>query len=185
MKTLITLVLFLTFLCLSIIAQEEDITEVIPIKIYSIEFVDFNNGWAESIFGEILITTDGGQDWHIKTGAELEKIKAIIKAGTGNGWSADIYCEVMQSTDCGENWMPYPKKQEEHFCAVYFKDENTGWKVAEEFLQKVVDTITVAMRDNTWEQKIDLPHKCREYYTDIITGWSVGWCFKNLISEGI
>ena len=68
---------------------------------------------------------------------------------------------------------------------LYFKDENTGWKVAEEFLKKVVSTIATSIRDNNWKQKIDVPHKCREYYTDMNTGWSVGWRFNNLIIDSL
>jgi len=89
----------------------------------------------------------------------------------------------MQSTDGGENWTPYPKKKEEHFCAVYFKDENTGWKVAEEFLQKVVSTITTYLSNDNWENEIGMPQKCREYYTDMNTGWWVGWCYNNLVTN--
>jgi hypothetical protein len=29
------------------------------------------------------------------------------------------------SIDGGYIWNEYPKKEEEHFCSVYFKDENT------------------------------------------------------------
>jgi photosystem II stability/assembly factor-like uncharacterized protein len=188
MKTLTTLLLVLITQYSSNVAQEGNFTIISVsqgIKIYTIKIVDSKNGWAESIFGDILITTNGGKEWGVKTRTDLEKMKTISQIGTDNGWSADIYCEVMQSTDCGESWKPYPKKQEEHFCAVYFKDENTGWKVAEEFLKKVVSTIATSIRDNNWMQKIDVPHKCREYYTDMNIGWSVGWCFNNLIGDSL
>ncbi len=153
------------------------------IKIYSISFYNPNNGLADSFFGDVLITTNGGKNWEVKTGAELEKLKAISQAETNIVWSADIYCDVMQSTDGGENWTPYPKKQEEHFCTVYFKDENTGWKVAEEFLQKVVSTITTYLSNDTWEKEKGVSQKCREYYTDMNTGWWVGWCYNNLVTK--
>jgi len=188
MKTIAILLLFLITQYSSIVAQEGGykIRSVSQgIKIYTIKFVDYKNGWAESIFGDILITTNGGKEWGVKNRTELRNMKTISEISTNNGWSADIYCEVMQSTDGGESWRPYPKKQEEHFCAVYFKDENTGWKVAEEFLQKVVSTITTSIRDNNWKQKIDVPNKCREYYTDMNTGWYIGWCFNNLISDSL
>jgi len=186
MRTLTTLLLFLVFQYSWNVAQDGDFNDLSTSqgkKIYTIKFVDSNNGWAESVFGDILITTNGGNKWRVVTSTALEKMKTILQKGTKNGWSANIYCEVMQSKDGGENWKPYPKTQEEHFCMVYFKDENTGWKVAGEFLQKVVSTIANSLRDNNWEQKIGVPHKCREYYTDMNTGWSVGWCFNNLVSN--
>lgn len=186
MKTLAILMLILIAQYSSNVAQEGDYKSSSVsqgMKVYTIKFVDSKNGWAESIFGDILITTNGGKEWVVKTRTELEKMKIPSQIGSDNGWSADIYCEVMQSTDCGENWKKFPKKQEEHFCAVYFKDENTGWKVAEEFLQKVVSTIATSIRDNNWKQNIDVPHKCREYYTEMNIGWSVGWSFNNLRSD--
>lgn len=186
MRILTILLLFLLFQYSSNVAQEGDFKNLSTAqgkRIYTIKFIDSNNGWAESVFGDILITTNGGNAWRVKTRAELEKIKTISQRGNKNGWSANIYCEVMQSKDGGESWRPYTKKQEEHFCAVYFKDENTGLKVAEEFLQKVVTTIATSLRDNNWEQKIGVPYKCREYYTDMNTGWAVGWCFNNLVSN--
>jgi len=188
MKALTTLLLFLITQYSSNVAQEGDFAIMSAsqgMKIYTIKFVDSNNGLAESIFGDVLITTNGGKEWGVKTRTDLERMKNISQIGTDNGWSVDIYCEIMQSTDGGESWRPFPKKQEEHFCAVYFNDENTGWKVAEEFLQKVVSTIAASIRDNNWKQKIDVPHKCREYYTDMNTGWSVGWRFNNLISDSL
>jgi hypothetical protein len=186
MRTLTTLLLFLLFQYSWNVAQEGDFKNLSTAqgkKIYTITFVDSNNGWAESAFGNILVTTNGGNEWKVKTGTELEKMKTISQKGNKNGWSANIYCEVMQSKDGGESWKPFPKKLEEHFCMVYFKDENTGWKVAEEFLQKVVSTIVASLKDNIWEQKIGVSFKCREYYTDMNTVWSVGWCFNNLVSN--
>ena len=186
MKGLTAMLLLLITSSPSIEAQENDIgKEPVSqgVKIYSISFFSSINGLADSFFGDVLITTNGGKNWEVRTGAEVEKLKAILQTGTNIVWSADIYCEVMQSTDGGENWTSYPKKKEEHFCAVYFKDKNTGWKVAEEFLQKVVSTITTYLSNDNWEKEIGVPQKCREYYTDMNTGWWVGWCYNNLVTN--
>ena len=186
MKTVTALLFFSFILYSSNVAQQGNIgkeTVSQGIKIYAITFFNSNNGLADSFFGDVLITTNGGRNWVVRTGAEVDKMKAVSKAETNIIWSADIYCNVMRSTDGGENWAPYPKKQEEHFCAVYFKDENTGWKVAEEFLQKVVSTITTYLSNENWEKEIDVPQKCREYYTDMNTGWWVGWCYNNLVIQ--
>jgi hypothetical protein len=188
MKSLNTLLLILITLYSSNIAQEVQLRKEFPshgTKIYSINFVNSTNGWAESFFGDILITTNGGKNWEVKTGIEVDKNIAISHSSPTLSWSADIYCSVMQSNDGGESWTSYPYKKEEHFCSVYFKDGNTGWKVAEEFLKGVVNTIANCLIDNEWEKKIDVAYKCREYYTDIDTGWSVGWCFNNLVTGGM
>jgi hypothetical protein len=188
MKTLTSLLFFTLILYSSNVAQKGDIgkeTVSHGIKLYSISFINSNNGLANSYFGDVLITTNGGKNWKVLTGIELERMKITTPMDANNSWSVDIYCDVMQSIDGGENWTRYPKKKEEHFCAVYFKDENTGWKVAEEFLQKVVNTIATSIRDNNWEQIINVPYKCREYYTDMNTGWSLGWSFNNLVRHNL
>ncbi len=40
--------------------------------------------------GDILITTNGGRNWEVKTGAELEKLKTISQEGINIIWSADF-----------------------------------------------------------------------------------------------
>ena len=95
MKALTTLLLFLITQYSSNLAQEGDFTIMSAsqgMKIYTIKFVDSNNGLAESIFGDILITTNGGKEWGVKTGTDLEKMKAISQISTDNGWNVDIYC---------------------------------------------------------------------------------------------
>ncbi len=150
------------------------------VKIYSLRFFDSDNGLAESFLGNQLQTTDGGKTWNViienqEMGNDFE-----YNLNAPKSWSADIYCAIMLSSDGGESWIDYPKKQQEHFCQVYFEDNNTGWKVAEEFLSNVIDTIVLAKETGEFESKIGVVFKCREYYTDIDEGWTLGWCYKNL-----
>ncbi len=181
----ITVLLFLSFsLHSSLISQEYEISNkniFEGTRLYAITFLDSNIGIADSYYGEVLVTTNGGSNWKVKTGSEIEKLKAAATTKSNFYWSVNIYCDVRQSTDGGETWSSYPQNQEEHFCTVYFRDKNTGWKVAEEFLQNVVLTIQSKLSSNNWDKEIGLFQKCREYYTDIKTGWWVGWCFKNLV----
>ncbi len=187
MNGLTTLIIFFFLLNSSLNAQESgfwDVDTSEQVRIYSISFTSSENGWAESFFGDILKTTDAGKTWQaINNENQLAKYRTVNQTNIKEGWSADIFCAVMKSSDGGESWNPYPKKLEEHFCQVYFKDENTGWKVAEEFLGKVIATITTSMQEGDCESKSGIIHNCREYYTDIDEGWTLGWCFKNLVSK--
>ena len=186
MYKITTLLLFFLSLHQEVTAQENEIWEADTseqIRIYSIIFTTTENGRAKSFFGDVLTTTNGGQTWQAVDEKQWQEYDEDIGMDGKKGWSAEIFCAVMKSTDGGETWKPYPKKQEEHFCQVYFKDENTGWRVAEEFLQKVVTTINKSIRDGECESKSGIIHKCREYYTDIDEGWTLGWCYKNFIAK--
>lgn len=76
------------------------------------------------IFREYFKTADAGITWVVVN----QKIEVAIKTATqkdvGSKWSAEIFCSITMSADGGYTWNEYPKKQEEHFCSVYFKDEN-------------------------------------------------------------
>jgi len=142
-------------------------------KIYSIHFIDSQNVWAKSKLGEVLQSTDGGNRWFVNSPFIQSK------ENEQNLWCADIYCSIMLTTDGGTSWLPYRDTEQEHFCKVYFKNENTGWQTAEEFLNKVVVTINSSIEKNDIETLIERAHQCTEYYTDIDSGWALGWCVKN------
>ena len=142
-------------------------------KIYSLEFIDADNGWAKSKLGEVLITTDGGKRWTVDSNPdEVSSIDPHL-------WSAEIYCSVMNTTDGGITWNQYTEEMQDHFCQVYFKNENTGWKTSEEFLHKVVSTIKSFINKNGTETLSKKAYQCTEYYTDMNSGWALGWCVKN------
>lgn len=142
-------------------------------KIYSIEFLDEDNGMAETKLGEVLLTTDGGKNWFVNS----NPYRSINNSQYM--WKADIYCSVMNTTDGGLTWNPYTKEMQSHFCQVYFRNENTAWQSAQEFLQKVTNTIQLFAERNDLKSLYDKSTQCTEYYTDINNGWALGWCVKN------
>ncbi|MBT8387046.1 MAG: hypothetical protein KJO12_06505 [Ignavibacteria bacterium] len=154
-----------------------DNAPITGIKIYSVEFIDNDNGWAKSKLGEILITTDGGIHWIVDSSRfELTNIEKHL-------WSTEIYCSVMNTTDGGITWSQYTDEMQDHFCQVYFKNENTGWKTSEEFLHKVVSTIKSFLDKKDLKSLYSKAIQCSEYYTDMNSGWALGWCVKNYKSN--
>ena len=134
-------------------------------------------GIAHSKSGETLETNDGGKNWFL-----IEANDELLISGQPL-WSAEIYCSVMATIDGGTTWTPYLQEQQEHFCLVYFKDNNTGWNIAGDFLNKVVSDINEYLNNDDIESLLDNPHQCTEYFTNIDSGWALGWCignFKNL-----
>lgn len=144
-------------------------------KIYSITFSDNFNGKAITPTGETFISFDGGETWQINK-YMYEKYESEVVTVS---WSADIFCSVMMTTDGGITWLPYDKKEQEHFCSVYLKDQNTGYQIAGSFLSQVTRKIFNYLNDDEINLLIDNPQQCTEYYSNENNGWALGWCLKN------
>ena len=180
MNSATKLILFSLLLAFMSYSQNKpywDNTPTAGTKIYSIEFIDADYGWAKSKLGEILMTNDGGKHWTVDSNhIEFTNIEK-------NLWSAEIYCSVMNTTDGGLTWSQYTGEEQDHFCQVYFKNENTGWKTSEEFLYKVVSTMQLYIENNDLKTLYNKTTQCTEYYTDMNFGWALGWCVKNYKSN--
>ena len=178
MKSLLNAIIILFLLSSESIPQQYDYWMNAPIKgrkIFSICFTSLQNGYAVSNRGEIFESVDSGNTWIYKSAEynpEKPNYQDII-------WSADIYCSVLRSTDGGLNWSAYTKEAQEHFCGVYFKNENTGYQTADEFLNKVSSMIFDYLNNKNITSLIDSPQQCTEYYTNENEGWALGWCLRN------
>jgi hypothetical protein len=180
MKIQLKMIVLICFLPVFVFCQNQFYWKDAPTqgtKIYLIKFFSSNNGVAESQFEVTLQTNDSGKSW--KPGAMTEN----KKESTNYLWSAEIYCSVMSTNDGGSSWVPYLQEPQEHFCMVYFKDHNTGWKVAEEFLIKVVNTINTYIQNDNIKSLVDQPHQCTEYYTNVDSGWALGWCVRGFENQ--
>lgn len=141
-------------------------------KIYSICFDEMQNGIAISYRDELFVSLDSGKSWKYSPYKNTFEIK-------DTAWSGDIYCAIMQTTDGGINWNPYESEMQEHFCNVYFNDQNTGYKIAEEFLYKVTAQVKLSLVEEKISSLINNPQQCTEYYKNEDEGWALGWCLKN------
>ena len=145
-------------------------------KIFTISFINKQIGVANSADDEVLATSDGGKNWK----AESKDEPGIQATDSDFEWKADIYCAIMKTTDGGNSWIPYEEGKQEHFCGVYLKDENTGYKIASEFLNKVTMDINYYYLINNLDSLLDHPQQCTEYYKSAEEGWALGWCVRNL-----
>ena len=175
--TLFSLTLTLAAI-ITVIAQDDNYWANATIsknKIFAISFTNEQNGRAISAEGDVLATSDGGRNWILdnKVTFVSEKTSPQIL------WNAEIYCAIMKTTDGGNSWIPYDEDKQEHFCGVYLKDTNTGYKVASEFLNKVISEISYHNENNNLDSLADHPRKCTEYFRNAEEGWALGWCVRN------
>ncbi|MBS4035636.1 MAG: hypothetical protein KGZ85_14290 [Ignavibacterium sp.] len=178
MRTLLIIIIFFAFNCNNIISQVNDYwknAKADDSKIYTIHHLGKQISYAVSYEGDLFKTTDGGRTWKY----ESDKREQLQLKNYKILWSGDIYCAIMHTTDGGLNWEQYDKEKQEHFCKVYLKDENTGYKVAYEFLCKVFTKIFTYNRDNAITILINYPQQCTEYFNNEKEGWALGWCLKD------
>jgi len=177
-RTILLSIILTLFILIATPAQDNNYWSNAPTgktKVFTISFADEQNGTAISAEGDILITADGGKRWTLNE----ESSAAYPKTADLILWKVDVYCSVMKTTDGGNTWFPYEEGKQEHFCGVYLKDVNTGYRVASDFLNKVTNEINNYSKNNKIDSLVDHPHQCTEYYRNADEGWALGWCVKN------
>jgi len=112
--------------------------------LYSVHFVDANDGWISGQDGLILHTDDGGKTWHKQiTGTRLY-LFAISFLDRERGWAVGDRATMLHTTDGGKHWAIKKLAQTKGLTAeeaiasqdpvlydVFFLDEQNGWVVGE------------------------------------------------------
>jgi len=108
-------------------------------------FVDKNNGWAVSLGGKIINTTDAGETWRIQNSTETTPIVDIFFINPNRGWALTYPSEppfgtsILKTTNGGLDWVKDPVFFEnEIFTTIFFLDENTGF-VGGKGVKKTID----------------------------------------------
>lgn len=97
-------------------------------------FVDQNNGWAVSLGGKIINTTDSGENWNIQNSTVTTPIVDIFFINPNRGWAITYPSEppfgtsILKTNDGGNNWIKDSVFfQNEIFSTIFFVDENVGF----------------------------------------------------------
>ncbi len=97
-------------------------------------FVDQNNGWAVSLGGKIISTTDSGINWTIQNSTVTTPIVDIFFINPNRGWALTYPSEppfgtsILKTTDGGDNWIKDSVFfQNEIFSTIFFVDDNVGF----------------------------------------------------------
>jgi photosystem II stability/assembly factor-like uncharacterized protein len=134
----ILLFCFLTFTITSVFAQEptgwiklQSPTNETLRRLY---FVDENNGWAVSLGGKIISTTDAGNSWQIQNSMVTSPIVDIFFINANRGWAITYPSEppfgttILTTSNGGTDWVKDSVFFEnEIFSTILFLDENVGF----------------------------------------------------------
>ena len=114
------------------------------INIYSIDFLDDNEGWAAGIKDStayVFQTVDGGNYWEQKLEEKASQI-SIFFLNKSNGW-VSIDSTLYFSGDGGKNWSN--KNFSEIISSIFFLNTHLGWLTAGKEIYKTIDN------GNNWE----------------------------------
>jgi len=100
-------------------------------------FVDYNNGWAVGAKGDIIHTSDGGNNWISQTVDTSFSLLACYFISSTEGWvvggSYDTLTGrgeggvILHTTDGGNTWNVQIQDSAFQLWDVYFIDSQTGW----------------------------------------------------------
>ncbi len=141
-------------------------------NLYSVSFVDAENGWVCGQNGQIINTTDGGKSWQVQKSGIKTHLFSIIFKNSRKGWAVGEFGTVLNTNDGGRNWHAQGKKVDKIYNNIYFYDTEYGWIVGE------FGTIlhTVDGGKNWIKQKNPLGEKTlfNVYFSDRENGWATG-----------
>ncbi|MFH1896911.1 MAG: YCF48-related protein [Candidatus Desantisbacteria bacterium] len=92
--------------------------------LFSVCFVDANNGWAVGNDGLILHTSNGGIIWEVQESKSIRPLFSVCFVDQKNGWIG-AERSILHTTDGGINWES--KWLDCYLTCVYFTDLNNGW----------------------------------------------------------
>ncbi|RJP72556.1 MAG: hypothetical protein C4539_03400, partial [Ignavibacteriales bacterium] len=96
-------------------------------NMYSISFVDVNNGWAVGSGGTILKSTDGANSWSNQTSGLTSNLSSVVFKDLNNGWAVGASGKIIHTTNGGVNWVTQTSGTTDELCSVDFINLNKGW----------------------------------------------------------
>jgi photosystem II stability/assembly factor-like uncharacterized protein len=188
MKKIITLFFLGLLLASSAKAQQWTALNSNTIQnINDVSFVDENNGWICGRQGNILHTTDGGQNWQYQRQALDSELSCIFFVDALNGWCSGFEpasggSMILHTTDGGETWTEQNlPTYMEHF-GLFFIDSQKGWAVGGKVnvypnVSTDLEILTTNNGGETWQVQLAqdfAPVQRRVYFIDENVGFSIG-----------
>ncbi len=147
--------------------------------IYSIHFIDSENGWAVGTRGDFFRTTDFGDSW-IKFDSPLRNtFYSVHFANKDTGWTVGEDGAIFRSTNGGVSWFELSNKISSDFLDVDFSSKQKGWLLSfrTDYVSGWASTLyTSSAEGSTIEEIKNWGNKKLEAVTFIndSTGWVTG-----------
>ncbi|MGB5893570.1 MAG: YCF48-related protein, partial [Ignavibacteriaceae bacterium] len=142
MKKLSILSILLLFIPLNLFAQQGWYYQnPLPVssELRSVQFVSIDTGWALGSFGDIIHTTDGGENWELQY-SNIDYVSDIFFIDDKFGWAVgtlhngefvwgipDRDGVFLKTVDGGKNWTIQKKIEIGYPSSIFFTDRETGW----------------------------------------------------------
>ena len=72
--------------------------------LYTVHFLDANNGWVVGDSGIILHTTNGGQEWILQSSGKTLLLRHVCFIDVDNGWVVGHAGTILRTTNGGDTW---------------------------------------------------------------------------------
>jgi len=97
--------------------------------LWSVHFVNRNDGWAVGEGGVIQQTQDSGNTWSPKASGTTDALYGVHFASATKGWAGGADGLILTTQDAGNTWTPQTSGVNVALNAVQFVDALTGWIV--------------------------------------------------------
>ncbi|MBE2217565.1 MAG: T9SS type A sorting domain-containing protein [Ignavibacteria bacterium] len=102
---------------------------VISKELYSVCFINHTTGWCVGYGGNVIKTTNAGQNWSIQSLGDY-RLKSVYFSDSNNGWISGQNSSgvIFRTFDGGFNWYPQYSGGFDLY-SMSFINANTGWAV--------------------------------------------------------
>lgn len=100
-------------------------------NLFSIFFIDDNNGWCVGSSGTILFTSNSGTTWTPQISPTGLSLRSVFFIDANNGWICGASGIVLNTTDGGTNWNTLSSAGAFILNSIFFVDLLTGWVVGQ------------------------------------------------------
>lgn len=147
--------------------------------VMKISFVDNNTGWAATLNGRVLKTTNSGVNWLLIYTVNSSSLTCCKFINQLTGWVAGTSGKVLKTTDGGSSFSPPSTITPNDIEGIFFINQTTGFIVGTNgLIMKTTDTglnwITKQSGNTYWLNGI--------FFINNNTGWVVGGNYNNSAS---
>ena len=96
-------------------------------RMFSICFINSNQGWAVGDYGTIIKSTNGGELWTGQITVTSQTLRDIEFIDENNGWAVGTGGTILHTINGGTNWFLQNSNTSNDLFGVSFYNQNVGW----------------------------------------------------------